>query len=154
MTLYCHLTHALCAGRQDRALRWKRQVQGRFLGESQADWPHTAWRCATGRDAGAALYDVREAEDGYQGGGFAGEEVIEDNMSEEQHENTQPGSTENLPLAIENVARVVYMMARDGLIGIDTGAPPELAEMARNALGLLGSLVDAAEERRRGESGA
>lgn len=61
--------------------------------------------------------------------------------------------TEDLPLAIENTARVVWMMARDGVIGIDTGAPPELAEMARYALGLLGSLLDAAEERRSGGGG-
>lgn len=68
-----------------------------------------------------------------------------DNMSEQEN-------TENLHLAIENAARVVWMMARDGVIGIDTGAPPELVEMARYALGLLGSLLDAAEEERRGST--
>lgn len=67
-------------------------------------------------------------------------------MSEEQN-------TGNLPTTIENAARVVWMMARDGIISVDIGAPPELAEMARYALGLLGSLLDAAEKTRGGEQG-
>lgn len=71
-------------------------------------------------------------------------------MTETQVESTPSSTPGNLPRAIESAARVVYQMARDGVIGIDTGAPPELAEFAINALRLLGSLLDAAEEERRG----
>ena len=61
-----------------------------------------------------------------------------DTMNSPLNGTPAPGQGGNLPLAIEKAARVVYLMAMDGVIGIDTGAPPELA---RNALGLLGSLL-------------
>lgn len=79
-------------------------------------------------------------------------------MNDSLSKTSRPGQSGNLPLAIEKAARVVYLMAMDGVISIDTGAPPELAEMARNALGLLGSLLvlrkgkDSVKNRKTGNS--